>query len=86
MKNERFPINQKRQKKKRKIFYLFKLASFLFLFKSIFADLMAKNNIRKLNDNFSEIKLVVQGSGEKQILYSLLNDGNDFRSNRSNNA
>ena len=70
MKNERFPPKQKRQKKLRKIFYLFKLASFLFLFKFIPADLTAKNNIRKLNDNFSEIKLVVQGSGEKQILYS----------------
>ena len=70
MKNERLSMDQKRQKKLRNILYLFKFSSFLFLFKFISLKKMTKNHIRKLEDHYSEINLVVKGSGEKQILHS----------------
>ena len=70
MKNERSYKKQKRQKNFRNIFYFFKLSSLLFIFKFIFQSLSAKHRIRKLDDYYSEINLVVQGNGEKQILHS----------------
>ena len=68
MENKRYISNKRGQKKFGNIFSFSKFIGFMFLFKFIFADLMAKNEIRKLDDYFSEINLVVQGSGEKQVI------------------
>ena len=68
MENKRYFSNKIRRKKFGNTFNFSKFIGFMFLFKFIFANLMAKNEIRNLDDYYSEINLFVQGSGEKQVI------------------
>ena len=65
MKIGRYFINKSRKKKCKQNFPFSKMASFIFIFilKYAFINLTMKNNIRILSNYFSEIHLVIQGTG-----------------------
>ena len=45
------------------------IESFLFLLKIVFLNLVVSINARNLNNYYSEIHLIIQGSREQQLLY-----------------
>ena len=64
MKNGRHHTKKRRERKNTHNINLSKLIiSLLFLFKIVFTNLMLKNKIRLLDNYFSEIHLVIQGTG-----------------------